>query len=165
MSWRLRRFQMWLPLDSIQGPYLCRWYVLRSCSHGYLCLSSIWKTEQMLTFSNFLYSTEIGVNMRPESIIKYDFMGSWRSTIAENIRVGFTTTNPKGFLLGFSSNISGEYLTIMVSNSGKFSCSVQQEVLSLKCCFIMSSLFVGEIACTLNCTELACLGHTLFTTV
>lgn len=86
----------------------------------------------MLTFSNFLYSTEIGVNMRPESIIKYDFMGSWRSTIAENIRVGFTTTNPKGFLLGFSSNISGEYMTIMVSNSGKFSCSVQQEVLSLK---------------------------------
>jgi len=75
----------------------------------------------MLTFSIFLRSTEIGVNMRPESIIKYDFMGSWRSTIAENIRVGFTTTNPKGFLLGFSSNISGEYMTIMVSNSGKFS--------------------------------------------
>lgn len=45
-------------------------------------------------------------------------MGSWRSTIHENIRVGFTTTNPHGFLLGFSSNISGEYLTIMVSNSG-----------------------------------------------
>lgn len=51
-------------------------------------------------------------------MIKYDFLGSWRSTIAESIRVGFTTTNPKGFLLGFSSNISGEYLTIMVSNSG-----------------------------------------------
>lgn len=45
-------------------------------------------------------------------------MGSWRSTISENIRVGFTTTNPKGFLLGFFSNISGEYLTMMVSNSG-----------------------------------------------
>lgn len=56
--------------------------------------------------------------MRPSSMIKYDFMGSWRSTISENIRVGFTTTNPKGFLLGFSSNISGEYLTIMISNSG-----------------------------------------------
>lgn len=63
---------------------------------------------------------EIGVNLRSSSSIKYDFLGSWRSTIAESIRVGFTTTNPKGFLLGFSSNISGEYLTIMVSNSGNY---------------------------------------------
>ncbi|XP_015181764.1 PREDICTED: neurexin-4 isoform X6 [Polistes dominula] len=61
---------------------------------------------------------EIGVNMRSNSMIKYDFMGSWRSTISEKIRVGFTTTNPKGFLLGLFSNISGEYMTIMVSNSG-----------------------------------------------
>lgn len=58
--------------------------------------------------------------MKHSSMIKYDFMGSWRSTIAEKIRVGFTTTNPKGFLLGFFSNISAEYLTIMVSNSGIF---------------------------------------------
>lgn len=106
----------------------------------------------MLTFSLFPYTTEIGVNMRPESIIKYDFMGSWRSTISENIRVGFTTTNPKGFLLGFSSNTSGEYMTIMVSNSGKFSCSVLQEMLSLKYSSIMSSLFAGDIACTKNNT-------------
>ena len=58
------------------------------------------------------------MNLRSDSIIKYDFLGSWRSTIKENIRVGFTTTNQKGFLLGFSSNITGEYLTILVSNSG-----------------------------------------------
>lgn len=64
------------------------------------------------------FLSEIGVNLRSDSIIKYDFLGSWRSTIAENIRVGFTTTNQKGFLLGFSSNITGEYLTILVSNSG-----------------------------------------------
>ncbi|KAJ9588639.1 hypothetical protein L9F63_018073, partial [Diploptera punctata] len=69
-------------------------------------------------FKGPICADEIGVNMRPESIIKYVFPGSWRSTISENIRVGFTTTNPKGFLLGFSSNITGEYLTIMVSNSG-----------------------------------------------
>ena len=56
--------------------------------------------------------------MRSNSIIKYDFMGSWRSTISESIRVGFTTANPKGFLLGLFSNISGEYLTVMISNSG-----------------------------------------------
>lgn len=64
------------------------------------------------------FVTEIGVNMQSSSMIKYDFMGSWRSTIAEKIRVGFTTTNPHGFLLGLFSNISGEYMTIMVSNSG-----------------------------------------------
>ncbi|XP_034192438.1 neurexin-4 isoform X1 [Osmia lignaria lignaria] len=69
-------------------------------------------------FKGPICADEIGVNMRPSSIIKYDFMGSWRSTISENIRVGFTTTNPKGFLLGLFSNISGEYMTIMVSNSG-----------------------------------------------
>lgn len=59
------------------------------------------------------------MNLQSSSMVKYDFLGSWRSTIAESIRIGFTTTKPKGFLLGFSSNISGEYLTIMVSNSGK----------------------------------------------
>ncbi|VVC93590.1 unnamed protein product [Leptidea sinapis] len=61
---------------------------------------------------------KIGVNLRPNSMVKYDFLGSWRSTISEHIRVGFTTTNPKGFLLGFTSDISGEYLTLMLSNSG-----------------------------------------------
>lgn len=66
----------------------------------------------------FFFFLEIGVNLRSSSIIKYDFLGSWRSTIQESIRVGFTTTNPRGFLLGFASNISGEYLTIQVSNSG-----------------------------------------------
>ncbi|XP_015438051.1 PREDICTED: neurexin-4 isoform X2 [Dufourea novaeangliae] len=69
-------------------------------------------------FKGPICADEIGVNMRPSSIIKYDFMGSWRSTISEKIRIGFTTTNPKGFLLGLFSNISGEYMTIMVSNSG-----------------------------------------------
>ncbi|XP_076761850.1 neurexin-4 isoform X3 [Xylocopa sonorina] len=69
-------------------------------------------------FKGPICADEIGVNMRPSSMIKYDFMGSWRSTISEKIRVGFTTTNPKGFLLGLFSNISGEYMTIMVSNSG-----------------------------------------------
>ncbi|CAK1598381.1 unnamed protein product [Parnassius mnemosyne] len=69
-------------------------------------------------FKGPICADEIGVNLRPNSIVKYDFLGSWRSTINEKIRVGFTTTNPKGFLLGFFSNITGEYLTLMVSNSG-----------------------------------------------
>ncbi|KAK4880887.1 hypothetical protein RN001_004206 [Aquatica leii] len=69
-------------------------------------------------FKGPICADEIGVNLRQSNLVKYDFMGSWRSTLSEKIRVGFTTTNPKGFLLGFSSNISGEYMTIMVSNSG-----------------------------------------------
>lgn len=73
-------------------------------------------------------------------MVKYDFLGSWRSTIAETIRVGFTTTNPKGFLLGFSSNITGEYLTIMISNSGK-----EIQFLYRMKQFINSLLFSGHL--------------------
>ncbi|XP_063906965.1 neurexin-4 isoform X1 [Zophobas morio] len=77
-----------------------------------------WCDCRWTAFKGPICADEIGVNMRPTSMVKYDFMSSWRSTIAEHIRVGFTTTNAKGFLLGFSSNVSKEYLTILVSNSG-----------------------------------------------
>ncbi|XP_011301961.1 neurexin-4 isoform X1 [Fopius arisanus] len=70
------------------------------------------------SFKGPICADEIGVNLRPDSMIKYDFMGTWRSTISEKIRIGFTTTNPHGFLLGLFSNISGEYMTIMISRSG-----------------------------------------------
>ncbi|XP_012283135.1 neurexin-4 isoform X1 [Orussus abietinus] len=77
-----------------------------------------WCDCRWTAFKGPICADEIGVNLRSSSMIRYDFMGSWRSTLSEKIRVGFTTTNPKGFLLGLFSNISGEYLTIMVSNSG-----------------------------------------------
>ncbi|XP_044018099.1 neurexin-4 isoform X2 [Aphidius gifuensis] len=89
-------------------------------------------------FKGPICADEIGVNMGQNSMIKYDFSGSWRSTISEKIRVGFTTTNPRGFLLGFFSNVSGEYLTIMVSNSGSlrvvfdFGFERQEVILSMK---------------------------------
>ncbi|XP_062129013.1 neurexin-4 isoform X1 [Drosophila sulfurigaster albostrigata] len=73
-------------------------------------------------FKGPICADEIGVNLRSASIIRYEFEGSFRSTIAENIRVGFTTTIPKGFLLGFTSNLTGEYLTIQISNSGHLRC-------------------------------------------
>ena len=44
--------------------------------------------------------------------------GKYKSTIAERIHVGFTTTDPKGFLVGLESSVSKEYLTLMLSNSG-----------------------------------------------
>ncbi|KAL1514303.1 hypothetical protein ABEB36_003581 [Hypothenemus hampei] len=69
-------------------------------------------------FKGPICADEIGVNMKASSAVKYTFDGSWRSTINEHIRVGFTTTNPKGFLLGFFSNITREYLTVIISNSG-----------------------------------------------
>ncbi|XP_065089213.1 neurexin-4 isoform X1 [Ochlerotatus camptorhynchus] len=69
-------------------------------------------------FKGPICADEIGVNMKASSMIKYDFQGAFRSTLHERIRVGFTTTNPKGFLLGFFSSQTKEYLTIMVSNSG-----------------------------------------------
>lgn len=77
-----------------------------------------WCDCRWTAFKGPICADEIGVNMKPNNMIRYDFEGSFRSTISEHIRVGFTTTNPKGFLLGFISNITGEFLTIMVSNSG-----------------------------------------------
>ncbi|KAL9908439.1 neurexin-4 isoform 1-T1 [Glossina fuscipes fuscipes] len=73
-------------------------------------------------FKGPICADEIGVNLRSSSFIRYDFEGSFRSTIAENIRVGFTTTITKGFLLGLSSNLTGEYLTLAISNSGYLRC-------------------------------------------
>ncbi|CAG9853678.1 unnamed protein product [Phyllotreta striolata] len=77
-----------------------------------------WCDCRWTAFKGPICADEIGVNLRQSSMVRYDFEGSFRSTIAEHIRVGFTTTNPKGFLLGMFSNITKEYMTIMVSNSG-----------------------------------------------
>ncbi|KAK9504052.1 hypothetical protein O3M35_010488 [Rhynocoris fuscipes] len=91
------------------------------CLNGGTCIEGYdgYKCDCRWTaFKGPICADEIGVNLRSNSIIRYDFQGSWRSTLKENIRVGFTTTNPKGFLIGLFSNISGEYLTISVSNSG-----------------------------------------------
>ncbi|CAG0892829.1 unnamed protein product [Cyprideis torosa] len=69
-------------------------------------------------FKGPICADEIGINMQPDNMVKYTFEGSYKSTIAENIRVGFTTTDPKGFLIGLYSPQTLEYLTLMVSNSG-----------------------------------------------
>jgi contactin associated protein-like 2 len=69
-------------------------------------------------FKGPICADEIGINMRTNYMIKYDFKGKYKSTIAERIHVGFTTTDPKGFLIGLESHVSKEFLTLMVSNSG-----------------------------------------------
>lgn len=57
--------------------------------------------------------------MLTDTMVRYELPGTYKSTIAEDIRVGFTTTDPRGFLIGLYSNITGEYLTLAVSNSGR----------------------------------------------
>ncbi len=69
-------------------------------------------------FKGPICADEIGVNMQTGYMIKYDFKGNYKSTVAEKVHVGFTTTDPKGFLLAATSDISNEYMTLMVSNSG-----------------------------------------------
>ena len=56
--------------------------------------------------------------MRTNYMIKYDFKNYQKSTLGERIHVGFTTTDPKGFLLGAYSANTQEYFTLMVANSG-----------------------------------------------
>lgn len=57
--------------------------------------------------------------MLTDTMVRYTIPGSYMSTIAEKIRVGFTSTNPRGFLVGLTSNVTGEYLTLALSNSGE----------------------------------------------
>jgi len=69
-------------------------------------------------FKGPICADEIGINMRTDNMIVYEFKGNYKSTIAEKLHVGFTTTDPKGFLIGLYSEVSKEFLTLMVSNSG-----------------------------------------------
>lgn len=50
----------------------------------------------------------------------YEFTDNWRSTLSENIRIGFLTTHPQGILLGLYSRLSGEYMVVSVTNSGTY---------------------------------------------
>ena len=91
------------------------------CMNGGTCLegySSFACDCRWTQWKGPICADEIGVNMKSESMIKYDFRGRYKSTLNERIHVGFTTTDPKGFLLGLYSDISREFLTLMVSNSG-----------------------------------------------
>ncbi|XP_071513054.1 neurexin-4 isoform X2 [Panulirus ornatus] len=86
-----------------------------TCHEGY---SSYDCDCRWTAFKGPICADEIGIKMLTDTMVKYEIPGTYKSTIAEKIRVGFTTTNPRGFLMGLYSNISGEYLTLAVSNSG-----------------------------------------------
>ena len=55
--------------------------------------------------------------MRTNYMIKYDFKGNYKSTIAEKIHVGFTTTDPKGFLIGAYSVIRYAFVILLLSSN------------------------------------------------
>ncbi|KAF7493590.1 Neurexin-4 [Sarcoptes scabiei] len=71
---------------------------------------------QWTAFKGPICADEIGVNLRSDYYIRYDFETSI-STMEEYIRIGFTTTEHRGLILGISS-YSGEYLNLLVSSSG-----------------------------------------------
>ena len=71
---------------------------------------------QWTGFKGRICADEIGVTLRSDNYIKYDFEERI-STIEERIRVGFTTTEHKGLIIGISSE-SNEYLNLVMSTSG-----------------------------------------------
>ena len=71
---------------------------------------------QWTPFKGPICADEIGVNLRSDSYVRYDFETTV-STLEEFIRVGFTTTEHQGMIFGMSSK-SGEYLNLMMSTSG-----------------------------------------------
>lgn len=83
------------------------------CKEGY---SSFICDCQWTAFKGPICADEIGANLRSDNYIRYDFDTSL-STVEENIRVGFTTTEHRGLVIGVTSH-TGEYLNLLMSNSG-----------------------------------------------
>lgn len=83
------------------------------CKEGY---SSYTCDCQWTAFKGPICADEIGANLRSDNYVRYDFDTSL-STVEENIRVGFTTTEHKGLIIGVTSH-SGEYLNLLMSTSG-----------------------------------------------
>ncbi|XP_042898016.1 neurexin-4 isoform X2 [Parasteatoda tepidariorum] len=84
-----------------------------TCIEGY---SSYICDCQWTGFKGPICADEIGVNLRSDYYIRYNF-DNRISTLEEYIRVGFTTTDKTGMIVGVSS-FSGEYLNLMMSTSG-----------------------------------------------
>ncbi|KAG9508924.1 Neurexin-4, partial [Fragariocoptes setiger] len=84
-----------------------------TCREGY---SSFTCDCQYTAFKGPICADEIGVNLRSDNYVKYD-LDSSISTVEESVRVGFTTTEHKGLVLGVTAH-TGEYLNLLMSTSG-----------------------------------------------
>ncbi|RWS30064.1 neurexin-4-like protein, partial [Leptotrombidium deliense] len=71
---------------------------------------------QWTAFKGPICADEVGVNLRSDNYIRYDFETTI-STLEEYIRVGFTTTEHRGLIFGISSE-EGDYLSLVMSTSG-----------------------------------------------
>jgi len=83
------------------------------CKEGY---SSFVCDCQWTAYKGPICADEIGANLRSDNYIRYDFDTSL-STVEEIIRVGFTTTEHKGLIIGVTSH-TGEYINLLMSTSG-----------------------------------------------
>lgn len=83
------------------------------CHEGY---SSFVCDCQWTAYKGPICADEIGANFRSDNYVRYDFDTSL-STIEEDIRVGFTTTEHRGLILGITSH-TGEYMNLLMSTSG-----------------------------------------------
>jgi len=83
------------------------------CKEGY---SKYTCDCQWTAYKGPICSDEIGANLRSDNYVRYDFDASI-STVEENIKVGFTTTEHKGLIIGVTSH-TGEYLNLLMSTSG-----------------------------------------------
>lgn len=83
------------------------------CIEGY----SIFTCDcQWTAYKGPLCADEIGANLRSDNYIRYDFDTSL-STVEETIKLGFTTSEHRGLIIGITSH-TGEYLNVLMSNSG-----------------------------------------------
>lgn len=83
------------------------------CREGY---STFTCDCQWTAFKGPICADEIGANFRADNFVRYDFDTSL-STVEENIRVGFTTTEHRGLIIGITSH-TGEYMNLLMSTSG-----------------------------------------------
>jgi hypothetical protein len=97
-------------------------------------------------FKGPICADEIGVNMRTNYMIKYDFKGNYKSTIAEKIHVGFTTTDPKGFLIGAYSDIRCRCCKTPFPLSAKFRTKMLQNLYLANFLSLVLYLIVSSVA-------------------
>lgn len=89
------------------------------CLNNGTCIERYSKYDcdcQWTGFQGTICADEIGVNLLTDNYIRYDFETTI-STLGEYIRVGFTTTDKSGMIIGIST-YSEEYLNLMMSTSG-----------------------------------------------
>lgn len=91
------------------------------CKNGGLCLEGYDHFTcdcQNTTFKGIVCSDEVGVSMRPNYMIEYDFKRGYRTSSNKKIRVAFKTTDPKGFIFGAFSDQGIECMTLRVTMTG-----------------------------------------------